>query len=40
MVFAEQAGTRKGSDKLSPAKFRITEEHYNRLARLVEKKQP
>ncbi|HYA16869.1 MAG TPA: M20/M25/M40 family metallo-hydrolase [Bryobacteraceae bacterium] len=36
MVFAEQAGTRKAADHLS-RKFRITEEQYNRMARLVEK---
>jgi hypothetical protein len=36
MVFAEAAGTRKATDRLSPAKFRITEEQYNRIARLLE----
>jgi carboxypeptidase Q len=40
MVFAESAGTRKAADHLSAPKFRITGEHYNRLLRLVEKKEP
>lgn len=40
MVFAEQAGTRKAADHLSVPKFRLTEEHYNRIARLLEKNQP
>jgi len=40
MVFAEAAGTRKAADRLSVPKFRITEEHYNRIARLLEKNQP
>ncbi len=39
MVFAEAAGTRKAADHLSAPKFRITEEHYNRIARLLEKKE-
>jgi carboxypeptidase Q len=39
MVFAEAAGTRKAADHLSVPKFRITEEHYNRIARLLEKKE-
>jgi carboxypeptidase Q len=39
MVFAEQAGTRKASDRLSVPKFRVTEEHYNRIARLLERKE-
>lgn len=38
-VFGEQAGTRKAADRLS-TKFRITEEQYNRLGRLAEKKEP
>lgn len=40
MVFAEAAGTRKASEHLSVPKFRLTEEHYNRIARLLEKNQP
>ena len=39
MAFAEAAGTRKAADHLSVPKFRITEEHYNRIARLIEKKE-
>lgn len=39
MEFAEQAGTRKASDPLT-TKFRLTEEHYNRIARLLEKNEP
>jgi Zn-dependent M28 family amino/carboxypeptidase len=39
MTFAEAAGTRKAADHLSVAKFRVTEEQYNRMARLVEKKE-
>jgi carboxypeptidase Q len=39
MVFAEAAGTRKAADHLSVPKFRVTEEHYNRIARLLEKKE-
>ena len=39
MVFAEAAGTRKAADHLSAPKFRITEEHYNRIARLLERKE-
>src|SRR5580700_3351560 len=39
MVFAEAAGTRKAADRLSVPKFRVTEEHYNRIARLLEKKE-
>ena len=39
-VFGEQAGTRKAADHLSVAKFRVTEEQYNRIARLAEKKEP
>lgn len=39
MEFAEAAGTRKAADHLSVPKFRITEEHYNRIARLIEKKE-
>jgi carboxypeptidase Q len=39
-VFAEAAGTRKAADHLSVPKFRLTEEHYNRIARLLEKKEP
>jgi len=39
MVFAEAAGTRKAADHLSVPKFRITEEHYSRIARLLEKKE-
>src|SRR5579863_4469639 len=39
MVFAEAAGTRKAADRLSVPKFRLTEEHYNRIARLLEKKE-
>src|SRR5580658_1972106 len=38
-VFAEAAGTRKAADRLSVPKFRLTEEHYNRIARLLEKKE-
>jgi len=40
MVFSEAAGTRKASEHQSVPKFRITEEHYNRIARLLERKQP
>lgn len=40
MAFAEAAGTRMTANRLSPAKFRLTEEHYNRIARLLEKSQP
>jgi hypothetical protein len=39
MVFAEQAGSRKVADHLSPPKFRVTEEQYNRIARLLERKE-
>jgi hypothetical protein len=39
MEFAEQAGTHKASDPLT-TKFRLTEEHYNRIARLLEKNEP
>jgi carboxypeptidase Q len=39
MAFAEAAGTRKAADHLSTPKFRITEEHYNRITRLLEKKE-
>jgi carboxypeptidase Q len=39
MVFAEAAGTRQAADHLSAPKFRITEEHYNRIARLIDKKE-
>lgn len=39
-VFAEAAGTRKTAEHMSVPKFRITEEQYNRIARLLEKKQP
>jgi carboxypeptidase Q len=38
-VFAEAAGTRKATDHLSVPKFRLTEEHYNRIARLLERKE-
>ena len=38
-VFAEAAGTRKAADHLSVPKFRVTEEQYNRIARLVDKKE-
>jgi carboxypeptidase Q len=40
MVFAEAAGTRKAADRLSVPKFRLTEEQYNRIARLLEKNEP
>jgi hypothetical protein len=40
IVAAEAAGNRKAADPLSVPKFRITEEHYNRIARLIEKKEP
>jgi Zn-dependent M28 family amino/carboxypeptidase len=40
LVFAEAAGTRKASEHMSVPKFRLTEEHYNRIARLLEKKEP
>jgi carboxypeptidase Q len=40
MAFAEAAGTRKAAEHMSVPKFRITEEQYNRIARLIEKKQP
>ncbi len=40
VVFAEAAGTRKAADHLSVPKFRITEEQYNRIARLLDKKEP
>ncbi len=40
MVSAEAAGTRKAAEHASVPKFRITEEHYNRIARLLERKQP
>jgi Zn-dependent M28 family amino/carboxypeptidase len=40
MAFAEAAGTRKAAEHMSVPKFRITEEQYNRIARLLEKKQP
>ena len=36
MAFAEAAGTRKAADHLSVPKFRFTEEHYNRIARMME----
>jgi carboxypeptidase Q len=39
MLFAEAAGTRKAADRLSAPKFRIAEEQYNRIARLLEKKE-
>jgi Zn-dependent M28 family amino/carboxypeptidase len=38
-VFAEAAGTRKAADHLSAPKFRLTEEHYNRIERLLERKE-
>ena len=38
-VFAEAAGTRKAADHMSVPKFRLTEEHYNRIARLLERKE-
>jgi carboxypeptidase Q len=37
--FAEAAGTRKASEHMSVPKFRITEEQYNRIARLLDKKE-
>lgn len=40
MAFAEAAGTRKAAEHESVPKFRITEEHYNRIVRLLEHKQP
>ena len=39
MVFAEAAGTRMAADRPGPPKFRITEEQYNRIARLLESKE-
>jgi len=38
MVFAEAGGTRKAADHLVVPKFKITEEHYNRIARLLDHK--
>jgi Zn-dependent M28 family amino/carboxypeptidase len=38
-VFAEAAGTRKAADRMSVPKFRLTEEQYNRIARLLDKKE-
>jgi len=40
MVFAEAAGGYKPNGQLSPPTFVVTAEHYNRLARLLEKKAP
>ena len=39
LAFAEAAGNRSATP-LSPAKFRVTEEQYNRIARLLERKEP
>ena len=38
MVFAEAAGSHKAADPLSPPKFVVTREQYNRLVRLTELK--
>jgi carboxypeptidase Q len=38
MVFAEAGGTRKAADHLVVPKFKITEEHYNRIVRLLDHK--
>jgi hypothetical protein len=40
MVFSEAAGAYKPNGQLSPPTFVVTAEHYNRLARLLEKKAP
>ncbi|MBV8820646.1 MAG: M20/M25/M40 family metallo-hydrolase [Acidobacteriaceae bacterium] len=40
LTFSEQAGPYKADAKLAPATFVVTAEHYNRLARLLEKKAP
>ena len=40
MVFAESSGSPKAKYPLSVPQFKVTEEHYNRLARLVEMKEP
>jgi len=39
LVFAEAAGTRMAGVQPGPPKFRITEEQYNRIARLLENKE-
>ncbi len=38
-VFAEAAGTRMVSGPIGPPKFRVTEEQYNRIGRLLEAKE-
>ncbi len=40
LLFAESAGSYKAKDSLSPARFIVTGEQYNRMARLVELKVP
>jgi Zn-dependent M28 family amino/carboxypeptidase len=40
MVFAESSGSPKAKYPLSVPQFKVTEEHYNRLARLAEMKEP
>ncbi|MGI8742502.1 MAG: M20/M25/M40 family metallo-hydrolase [Bryobacteraceae bacterium] len=40
LLFAEAAGSYKAKDQLAPPTFVLTAEHYNRIARLVEKKVP
>jgi carboxypeptidase Q len=40
LLFAESAGSYKAKDSMSPARFIVTGEQYNRMARLVEKKVP
>ncbi|MGA2135653.1 MAG: M28 family peptidase [Bryobacteraceae bacterium] len=37
---AEQAGSHKSADPLAPPTFTVTEEQYNRIARILEKKTP
>lgn len=39
MVFAEAAGSHRAADPLSPPKFVLTREQYNRIVRLIEHKQ-
>jgi carboxypeptidase Q len=40
MTFAEQAGSQKSADPLSPPTFVLTAEQFNRIARIMEKKVP
>jgi hypothetical protein len=37
---AEQAGSHKSADPLAPPTFTITEEQYNRIGRIIEKRSP